>query len=261
MKILMCAPTHFSISYEINPWMDVKNRVRPNRAMEQWQGLCRVLEKLGVQITLIPPKKGYPDMVFTANGGVVKGKTFIPSRFRFQERRGEEPAFISHFKRRGYKIRDAAKGVFFEGEGDLLPYRDMYFGGFGYRSESKALARVSEVLGKRLVSLELSRSRFYHLDTCFLPLDNLSALYYPDAFDSYGRDVIKNFVLNPIAVSREDAFQFACNGIRVGRTIVLNKASRPLKHTLSQLGYTVAETPTSEFMKSGGSVKCLILGL
>lgn len=261
MKILMCAPTHYTISYEINPWMDVENRVRPTRAAAQWQGLYRTLKKLGVEITLIPQKPGCPDMVFTANAGVVKGRAFIPSHFRFEERRGEEPAFISYFKTRGYRIRDAAKGLFFEGEGDLLPYRDMFFGGFRYRSESRALAKVSEVLGKRLVSLELSRPRFYHLDTCFFPLDDRSALYYPDAFDAYGRNVIRTFVENPIAVSRADAFHFACNGIRVGKTVVLNKAGAALKRKLGELGYAVVETPTSEFMKAGGSVKCLILVL
>jgi N-dimethylarginine dimethylaminohydrolase len=137
----------------------------------------------------------------------------------------------------------------------------MFFGGFRYRSEIRAHERVSAALGKLLVTLELATPQFYHLDTCFLPLDERSVLYYPQAFDAYGRKVIQRFVQNPIAVSREDANHFACNGIRVGRTVLLNQASRKLKGQLARLGYDVFETPTSEFMKAGGSVKCLMMTL
>jgi N-dimethylarginine dimethylaminohydrolase len=261
MKVLMCAPSHYAIRYEINPWMKIQNRIDPPKALAQWEGLRRALGRLGATVWLVPQKKGCPDMVFTANAGVARGKIFIPSHFRYKQRQGEEPAFIRYFRNKGYRINDAAKGMYFEGEGDLLPYRDMFFGGFRYRSEIRAHERVSVALGRRLVTLELATPQFYHLDTCFFPLDDRSALYYPQAFDPYGRKVIQSFVHNPIAVSREDAYQFACNGIRVGRTVVLNRASRPLKRQLDRLGYKVLESPTSEFMKAGGSVKCLILML
>ncbi len=259
MKVLMCAPTHYAIQYEINPWMHIKNRIDPRRARTQWEGLRRTLQRLGAQVFLVPQTKNCPDMVFTANAGVVKGRTFIPSHFRYRQRRGEEPGFIRFFRSRGYDVKDAARGLFFEGEGDLLPYRDMFFAGFRYRSEIRAHERVSDALDRRFVTLELSTPQFYHLDTCFCPLDARSALYYPRAFDTYGRQVIKRFVENPIAVSREDAYRFACNAIRVGKTVVLNQASRKLKGQLARIGYRVKECPTSEFMKAGGSVKCLTL--
>jgi N-dimethylarginine dimethylaminohydrolase len=261
MKVLMCAPSHYDIRYEINPWMKMRNRIHSREALKQWEGLYRALIHLGVKVLTVPQKKECPDMVFTANAGVVHGREFVPSHFRYPERRCEELAFLHFFKRKGYRLRDAAKGLFFEGEGDLLPYRDMLFGGFRFRSEVRAHERVSEAFKKRFVAMELVRPHFYHLDTCFLPLDDRSVLYYPGAFDPYGRKVIKRFVENPIPVSAVDAYQFACNGIRVGRTVVLNKASRTLKKTLKKEGYDVVETPTSEFMKAGGSVKCLLLKL
>jgi N-dimethylarginine dimethylaminohydrolase len=261
MKVLMCAPSHYTIRYEINPWMKIDNRVEPTHAQAQWEGLYRALEKLGARVSLIPQKDGCPDMVFTANAGVAQGKTFIPSHFRFEQRQLEEMAFIRYFRKKGYTIRDAAKKLFFEGEGDLLSFGDTLFGGFRYRSEMEALSRVSHALSKRVISLELSKPHFYHLDTCFLPLDKRSVLYYPDAFDRYGRQAIGHFVENPIPVSKEDAYRFACNGIRIGRTVLLNKASRSLKNKIGKAGYRVVEVPTSEFMKAGGSVKCLILKL
>ena len=261
MKVLMCAPSHYAIQYEINPWMKLKRGIRTVKANEQWKKLRDTLIRLGVDVRTVPQKKGCPDMVFTANAGIVHGNEFIPSHFRYLERRAEEPVFISYFKRQGYRIRDEAKGLFFEGEGDLLPYRDMLFGGFRFRSEIAAHEKVSARLKRRLIALELFQPHFYHLDTCFLPLDDKSALYYPAAFDSYGRKVIRQFVENPIAVPKEDAFYFACNGLRVGKSVVLNRAGRGLRQALAKIGYDVVETPTSEFMKAGGSVKCLLLKL
>src|SRR5205823_1885657 len=96
----------------------------------QWDALCNVLTGLGVQVLVVPQKKGCPDMVFTANAGVAHGGVFIPSHFRYKERQAETPAFIQFFKKKGYRIADETRGLFFEGEGDLLPYRDLLFGGF-----------------------------------------------------------------------------------------------------------------------------------
>ena len=132
MKVLMCPPHHYAIKYEINPWMKLANAIHVKRARRQWNGLYRTLKRLGVEIVLVTPEKDCPDMVFTANAGVVSGRRFIPSRFRYVERQGEFPAFVRFFKRRGYHVQDAARGLFFEGEGDLLPHGKLLFGGFGF---------------------------------------------------------------------------------------------------------------------------------
>jgi N-dimethylarginine dimethylaminohydrolase len=68
----MCAPSYYGIEYEINPWMSRARQSDPQRAQEQWNLLCRILSKeLSVEILLIDPKPGLPDMVFTANAGLV----------------------------------------------------------------------------------------------------------------------------------------------------------------------------------------------
>ena len=85
-RVLMCPPSHYAIKYEINPWMKVTRPVNPVRARQQWDALHALLLRLGVRVLIVPQKKGCPDMVFTANAGVVYGKVFIPSHFRFPER-------------------------------------------------------------------------------------------------------------------------------------------------------------------------------
>jgi N-dimethylarginine dimethylaminohydrolase len=260
-RVLMCSPRHYAIQYEINPWMKLSNAIHPVRAQAQWDALYQMLRKLDVDVQLVPQKKNCPDMVFTANAGIVDGRTFIPSHFRYKERQPETPAFVSFFKRKGFHVADVAKDVYFEGEGDLLGYRDMLIGGYRYRSELSAHEKVSAAMRQRLVSLELAHPRFYHLDTCFFPLDDRTVFYYPGAFDAYGRKVIQRFVENPVAVQKPDAYQFACNAFRVGKKVVMNVVSRALKKELHALGYEAVETPTSEFVKAGGSVKCLLLKL
>ncbi len=259
--MLMCPPTHYSLQYEINPWMKLRHPPDTTLAAKQWDRLCRVLRGLGVQVKTLSQVPGAPDMVFTANAGVVSGRLFIPSHFRYKERRIEEAPFKAFFKKNGYLIVDAAKRFYFEGEGDLLPYRGFLFGGYRFRSQPQAQLRVSRALKKPLIGLDLVNPHFYHLDTCFCPIDERTVMYYPGAFDVYGLRLIRECVKDPLPVSRADADQFACNAFRVGQTIVLNRASASLKRALKKRGYRVIETPTSEFIKAGGSVKCLLLKL
>ena len=84
--VLMCEPTHYGIDYEINPWMHRANPVDARGALEQWGALYGALAALGVTIELVEQQPGLPDMTFTANAGVVRGRTFIPSSVRFRER-------------------------------------------------------------------------------------------------------------------------------------------------------------------------------
>src|SRR3989338_5249725 len=93
-SLLMCKPTHYTIAYEINPWMRVRHQVAQRKAMRQWTALYHLLTtRLNLSVRLLPPVNGLPDLVFTANAGLVIGRTFLRSNFRYPERQGEEPVF------------------------------------------------------------------------------------------------------------------------------------------------------------------------
>ena len=47
----------------------------------------------------------------------------------------------------------------------------------------------------------------------------------------------------------------------LGESIVMNRGSPELERKLGERGYKVFETDLSEFIKSGGSAKCLTLSL
>ena len=89
-RLLVCPPDYFSIDYEINPWMRRSNMVDPEAAVRQWHRLMEVLERdVGVVLERMTPVPGLPDLVFTANAGVVVGRRAVPSRFRHDVRRAD----------------------------------------------------------------------------------------------------------------------------------------------------------------------------
>ena len=90
-RILMCPPDYYGIEYEINPWMSRQRQADHKLAIEQWQGLVTILTQLGVEISLLTPVAGLPDLVFTANAALIFQRRAILSHFRHPQRQGEEP--------------------------------------------------------------------------------------------------------------------------------------------------------------------------
>jgi len=231
-------------------------------AVEQWGKLHHVLKELAI-IDLVQPEKGVPDMVFTANAGLVLGENVVLSRFFHQERQGEEPYFKKWFEDNNFNVFELPQDLPFEGAGDALLDREgrWLWAGYGFRSELDSHPYIANWLDIEVLSLRLIDDRFYHLDTCFCPLTGGYLLYYPGAFDSYSNHVIENRVPveKRIAIAETDAVNFACNTVNVEQTVVMNKASESLKQCLKDVGFTVIETPLTEFLKAGGAAKCLTL--
>ena len=263
IRILMCPPDHYDVDYVINPWMEGNiHKSSRDRAVEQWQKLHQVLKDVAV-VDLVAPAKGWPDMVFTANAGLVLGTNVVLSRFFHKERQGEEPYFKAWFEENGFTVYELPKDLPFEGAGDALFDREgrWLWAGYGFRSELDSHPYIAKWLDTEVVSLRLIDERFYHLDTCFCPLTGGYLLYYPPAFDSYSNRVIEMRIPEEkrIIVEEPDAVCFACNAVNVGSTIVMNQISDGLKNKLTKAGFNVTETPLSEFLKAGGAAKCLTL--
>jgi len=258
-KLLLCPPDHYGIEYEINPWMSRARDAQPELARSQWQALRDTLESLGAQIELIAPQPRLPDMVFTANAGLVVGNRFIRSNFRHVERRGEEPYFEAWFATRGFAVEHLPADLFFEGEGDALFCGDTLYCGYHFRSDIRSHQALAEMAGRLVVSVELTEDRFYHLDTCFCPLPDGAAIWYPGAFDDYARRAIRLHVSDLIEVAPEEAAHFACNAVVLGKEIVLPNGCPKLCATLADRGYRPQPLEMTEFLKAGGACKCLVL--
>jgi N-dimethylarginine dimethylaminohydrolase len=117
------------------------------------------------------------------------------------------------------------------------------------------------LLDTETVRLELVDPRYYHLDTCFCPLGDGRLLYYPPAFSEEARALIEQHFADRIVAVDEDAARFACNALVAGGSVVVNAGCRSTVEALQARGLRAVETPTDEFIKAGGSVKCLVLML
>jgi N-dimethylarginine dimethylaminohydrolase len=259
--LILCPPDFYGIEYEINPWMSRAHGSDSTLARAQWKGLRQCLEAIGCAIELVTPQRGLPDMVFTANAGLISGRRFISSNFRYQERRGEEQHFKAWFAGKGYEVATLPEDLKFEGEGDALFCGDTIFCGYRFRSDIRAHRKIGEMLERLVISVELVQDRFYHLDTCFCPLRDGLAMWYPGAFEEYGRRAIQEHVGELVEASEEEAMRFGCNAVVVDQHVVLPSGCPKLTGELAKRGFTTHELPMTEFLKAGGACKCLTLYL
>jgi N-dimethylarginine dimethylaminohydrolase len=273
-RFLMCRPEHFAVSYTINPWMDPKrwaDDAGAHAAAEhEWAALHRKLLELGAAVELVPPAAGLPDLVFTANAAVVLNRQVLLARFRHPERQREEGHFEAAFRSlqaRGLvdAVRRLPEGLVLEGAGDCVwdERRNLFWMGYGRRSDASAAHAVEDVFGQDVVALELADPRFYHIDTAFAPLPGGEVMYLPRAFTAAGRAAIHERVApnERIEIAIEDGCRLAANAVALGNTLIMSGCSRRLRAQLGARGYDVVTTPLSSFLRSGGSAFCLTLRL
>ncbi len=260
LSLLMCPPDYYEIAYEINPWMSVRRYADRKKACQQWIAFYELLkDKLHVKIELLEPVKHLPDLVFTANGGLVRKRMFVRSNFRHKERKGEEACFESWFKKNGYILKTIDRPFCFEGEGDALFMGKELYTGFHFRSDVEAHDAVSGLVKAPYFALELADKRFYHLDTCFAPLNEESALMFLPAFETYAQLILLENIADPIRVPEKEALNFACNAVVVDKDVVIPQDCPHTTRELEKRGFRVHALEFTEFIKAGGAAKCLVL--
>jgi N-dimethylarginine dimethylaminohydrolase len=270
-RFLMCYPKNFLVNYEINPWMKNNIGTVDNlTAVTQWEELHKQLLSVGNEIVLMRNQSAeVPDLVFTANAAMKTGKAALIANFANAERKPESELYKELFESIGFTadMRCIEQNINFEGAGDILIHKssNTYVLAYGFRTDKKALDMVQGFLkdnnsSAKVVQVKLVDPRFYHLDTCFCPLDNGDILYHPAAFSEASLLILQEIFKDKlIEVGQEDAQNFACNAVSIDRFIYMNKASGPLLKVLLDKGFIIVGTPLSEFLKAGGSAKCLTM--
>ena len=263
--LLMCEPKYFDVQYKINPWMTMQTPVDPQLALQQWQQLVGTLKQCGADIQLVPPEQAWPDMVFTANAALVRhGRVFL-AEFYHPERQGERFYFKHWFEHQGFQLcadqSDVGELHAFEGAGDALYVQDTLFLAHGFRSDPRARDMISRCFPDfEVVELTLVDPRFYHLDTCFCPLNDTEAIFYPGAFTEESQEKLQQY-MDCWPVPEADAERFACNAVVINQNVVLTAGCDATAEHVASMGWTPHLVETSEFLKSGGSAKCLTLAL
>jgi N-dimethylarginine dimethylaminohydrolase len=260
-RYLMCPPRHFGVLYEINPWMSNEVTVDADVAEQQWSGLVATLRDAGAEVVVIEANPEVPDMVFTANAGLVSGATFVPAHFRHPERQAETDIFAAWFDGQGWTVDRLPVELDHEGAGDALPFNGILLSGYRIRSDAAAGPVLSEKLGAPVRTVELVDERMYHIDLTFCPLDDRRAMCAPLGWDAYGTRVVEALVPDPLWLEEEEALAFCANSVVVGDRIVMASVPPRVGRVLEGWGFDVAECPVGEFLKAGGGCRCLTLAL
>jgi N-dimethylarginine dimethylaminohydrolase len=295
-RILMCRPTYFKVAYEINPWMRVAIQANNQVAHKQWDDLFRTLtEKCGAKVELVEPVDGLPDMVFTANAGLIRKNNVYLSQFKFPERQGERKHYERWFRENKFKVFGDDECPF-EGAGDALFAGRKLFAAHGFRTDRKvynyifrefdleeiavadrkdenaniildrmqqkpsSTARKERKEEIKLIMCELVTPHFYHIDTCFCPINSKLAIWHPKAFSEESRKRMEREI-ELIAVPEKEADRFACNSVVVDKHVVVPGHCPETVKSLERRGFEAHTVVVDEFMKAGGACKCLTLNV
>jgi N-dimethylarginine dimethylaminohydrolase len=278
-RFVMCPPVHFGVLYEINPWMHREVVVDPEAALAEWERLVATLRQAGAEVEVMDPHPDVPDLVFTANAGVVSAARpdegtgpgtgpgqFVPAHFRHPERQPETPVNAAWFGERGWRVDRLPADLDHEGAGDGLPFtpdggRTVLLSGYSFRSDASAATELSRLLGCPVRPVQLVDPRLYHLDLTFCPLDGRRAIVAPLGWDGYGRKVVEALVPEPLVLEDDEALSFCANSVVVDGTVVMPVAPPRVARRLEAWGFDVVECRVDEFLKAGGGCRCLTLAL
>ena len=278
-SIMMITPDYFTVDAAINVHMRDPATGRPHLidhelAKVQWSALHAVYESLGMVVRICPGVPGLADMCFAANQALPYltpdgDKRAVLSNMR-DDRRHREVEQVARFLNSLDYATDSlpprTSATFFEGTGDALWLvgRRLLVGGYGFRTSPLVYEHVARLTGASVVLVELCDPRFYHLDTALSILTEDIALACREAFSPAGWEVIRTLFPKVIEVTpmEADAPHFATNAHGAcGRHVVIQLPPPRVTEVLADHGFTVIPVDTSQFIKSGGSVFCLKLGL
>ncbi|MBS0350975.1 MAG: amidinotransferase [Proteobacteria bacterium] len=267
----MCPPKYYQIAYEINPWMNINCKADTELANHQWQILKKTLTDCGAEVEIIEAANDLPDLVFTANSGIRVGKKVFLSRFRYPQRQEEHVQYENWFSQKGYQIENEPAiyfdsqgnyiGPAFEGAGDALFLGECLFSAYGFRTDKEIYPYLYELFEvQQKVYCELVNPHYYHLDTCFTPLNAYQALWVPQAFSKTSQESMQQWG-QLWAIPEEEGALFACNSVIINNHVITPENCPVTQSILEKIGFEVHACPMSEFIKSGGACKCLTFSL
>jgi len=283
---LLNVPFSLQAAVTNNVWMEELNtyerHIDIKKAVNQFLQLYNFMAAESVVYLLPTPRlQGLQDLVYTANLGIVVDhlpdhNTVILSNFSSKVRIPETKVGEKFFEGMGYNV--VISPYHFEGEAELKHlFGNVYVGGYGIRSDKRAYTWMEEQFDMKIITLQETDPYLYHLDCTVFPLTREDTLV---ATEMYTKEEIKQMegATNIIHISKDDAFSGICNSLRMGN-ILLNASNihemkrsdeyyeserqknRTLEDIASNYGFEVAFFNTSEFLKSGALLSCMVMHL
>lgn len=259
-ELLMCRPDFFRIEYQINPYMDLLKQPDHEKLIAEYESIVNAHRTAGRTVHFVEAVDGHPDMTYTANQALVRGKKAVLANLP-KERAGEVPFVKSWLVANDYEVVECP--YLFSGQGDALPTgTGAVIKGRGWRSDPKSDDFIAEFLGYRVISVQTIGPEWYDDDLTIGVLRPGLLAVCLDALDKPSQKrLLNNSELEVIPVSLEEAKNAACNLVSDGTTVILPEGAPNLSSKLEAAGLKVVEKSVKQLWTGGGAVRCTSLAL
>ena len=275
-------PTTFTltpIQENQNPYIDVKKDIKNTKALKQHEHLVKAFENV-IVYTLPETQESIPDIVFTANAGLclprLKEPTVLLPFMKYPQRKAELKYLRQIYADLPVKTIEfpGDASAPFEGQAELKWFHagTKAVCGYGHRSTKKSFEIADRLFKKiygqhkmaapELLVIPLKSADYYHLDVAMLEFDDTKCIVHRRAFSAESIKKLQKFLgaENVFVIDTDDSF--CLNAVVDGDTLVTHSLAKPLKKELETItGRTIRMVDTSEFEKSGGSVRCMTLDI
>jgi N-dimethylarginine dimethylaminohydrolase len=262
-----------------NPYIDVTYQAAHNETKITTQ-YHRVLAAFReILLGPLPPRTVHlPDIVFVANGGLSLPRLGRPlvvlPNMKYPQRKAELPSLREMFRILGIPTVEYPGREPFEGQAELKWFAGgrKCIGGYGHRATKAAFAELAaffeKVYGKgnapEMLLVRLISDAHYHLDIAILEHDDTKCIIHRKAVSPASLERIKKFLGGEDNVCVIDTHDnFCLNAVIDGDHVITHKLTDPkMKKIIEErTGRKVVSVDTSEFERSGGSVRCMTLDI
>ncbi len=206
----------------------------------QWMTLYGWLSSENTLVHILPAIGDFADATYIANIGIMlchdKEPIFVGSNYKSPPRRGEEKAAMDYFKAAGYKTQKCP--FYFEGEADLKHLvGNQYIGAYGIRTERKALEWFEKTYDMKVIPVEMTDERNYHLDTEIFPLTAEKVMVATSTLKKEEINAIEK-VAEIIPVPKKIAYAGTTNCVRTVSLVLCGSPLESLKRSDDEDEYT-----------------------
>lgn len=222
-------------------------------ALVQHQNYIDALSKCGLEVTILPPLKQYPDSCFVEDVSLLTEQFAVLTRPGAESRSGEvqeiEQVIQTFFKDKTFRM--TLPGTL--EAGDVLRVDDHFFIGLSKRTNKDGAAQLIHWLNQHGYTASIIHlKKFLHLKTGVSYLDNDHVLVSGELINHQAFNHLKQILVTP-----EESY--AANCIMINGTVLLPKGYPKISNDLTQLGFSIIELDVSEFQKIDGGLSCLSL--
>jgi len=273
-------PDTFTVDKKIvnqNPYI-LDKKVNHKLAMEQHKFVVDHLSR-NVNYVLEKTKDYIPDIVFVANGGMslprLPEPVIILPWMKFDQRRNELPYLKEIYTDMNIKMIEfpGNKDAPYEGAAESKWFKngEILVMGYGHRSTKESVRIMRSLLNDiyksygipppTVISFNLQTAFFYHLDIAMLELSPTECVVNKDSIKPKDIKRLAEHDITVHVLNCED--NFCLNAIVDGDNLLIHKMKNKVtKKALEEIsGKKIIECDVSEFEKSGGSVRCMVLDI